>query len=46
MAAAPQPLAQLRQLGEKKLGVPATLHEFQWDGVAFLYRSHADGVGA
>lgn len=30
---------QLRRLAERELNVPATLHEYQWDGVAFLYRS-------
>lgn len=31
----------LRHLAERDLGVPSTLHDFQWDGVAFLYRSRA-----
>lgn len=31
----------LRRLAEKELRVPATLHEYQWDGVAFLYRSES-----
>ena len=31
----------LRLLAENQLGVPATLHNYQWDGVAFLYRSHS-----
>lgn len=30
---------QLKDIAEKQLGVPNTLHEYQWDGVAFLYRS-------
>lgn len=32
-------MAQLRRLAERELNVPDTLHEYQWDGVAFLYRS-------
>ena len=32
---------QLRRLAENQLGVPATLHNYQWEGVAFLYRSHS-----
>ena len=32
---------QLRRLAESQLGVPATLHNYQWEGVAFLYRSHS-----
>lgn len=32
-------MAQLRRLAERELNVPETLHEYQWDGVAFLYRS-------
>lgn len=31
----------MRQLAEQELGVPATLHDYQWEGVAFLYSSHA-----
>lgn len=31
--------AQLRHLAERELGVPASLHDYQWDGIAFLYRS-------
>ena len=30
---------QLRRLSETQLNVPATLHDYQWEGVAFLYRS-------
>lgn len=30
---------QLKDIAEKQLGVPTTLHEYQWDGVAFLCRS-------
>lgn len=29
----------LRRLAESKLGVPAPLHAYQWEGVSFLYRS-------
>lgn len=29
----------LRRLAEKELGVPASLHDYQWEGVAFLYNS-------
>ena len=32
-------MVQLRCLAERELNVPATLHEYQWDGIAFLYRS-------
>ena len=31
----------LRRRAEIMLGVPAGLHEYQWEGVAFLYRSHS-----
>lgn len=31
----------LRHLAEGELGVPARLRDYQWDGVAFLYRSEA-----
>ena len=31
----------MRQLAEKELGVPSVLHDYQWEGVAFLYRSRA-----
>ena len=34
-------IQQLRFIAESQLGVPATLHEYQWEGVAFLYRSQA-----
>ena len=30
---------ELRRLAEGQLGVPARLHDYQWEGVAFLYRS-------
>ena len=29
----------IRRIAESRLGVPAPLHEYQWDGVNFLYRS-------
>ena len=32
-------MIRLRRLAERELNVPATLHEYQWDGIAFLYRS-------
>lgn len=32
---------QLRRLAEKELGVPAILHDYQWDGVAFLFRARS-----
>lgn len=32
-------IARLRQLAEKELGVPTSLHEYQWNGIAFLCRS-------
>ena len=41
MAAVAEDSLQLRQFAEKELGVPSTLHKFQWDGVAFLYQSRA-----
>ena len=31
----------LRRHAEGMLGVPARLHDYQWEGVAFLYRSRA-----
>lgn len=34
-------LLQLRRLAEKELKVPTNLHDYQWDGAAFLYRSEA-----
>ena len=30
---------ELRSLAESQLGVPKKLHDYQWEGVAFLYRS-------
>lgn len=39
----------LRQKAEKELGVPLTLRDYQWEGVAFLYRTRgallADEMG-
>ena len=32
-------MVSLRRFAERELNVPATLHEYQWDGIAFLYRS-------
>ena len=32
---------QLKRFAEGQLGVPTTLHNYQWEGVAFLYRSHS-----
>ena len=32
---------QLKQLAVEKLQLPAPLHRYQWDGVAFLHRSQA-----
>ncbi len=32
---------QLRHRAEKRLGVPASLHDYQWEGVSFLYRSRS-----
>ena len=34
-------LQELRCRAEDMLGVPGTLHDYQWEGVAFLYRSPA-----
>ena len=40
---------ELRRYAEDTLGVPARLHDYQWEGVAFLYRNHgallADEMG-
>lgn len=33
--------AQLRRLAEKELHVPASLHDYQWEGVAFLHKSRS-----
>ena len=32
---------QLRYLAESELYVPAPLHEYQWEGVSFLFKSHS-----
>ena len=32
---------QLRRLAETQLSLPATLHDYQWEGVAFLHRSRS-----
>ena len=32
---------QLRRFAENQLRVPETLHNYQWEGVAFLYRSNS-----
>ncbi len=32
---------QLRHLAESELYVPAPLHEYQWEGVSFLFKSHS-----
>lgn len=32
---------QLRNLAESQLHIPAKLHDYQWEGIAFLYRSHS-----
>lgn len=34
-------IRQLQSLAERELRVPSTLHEYQWNGVAFLYRSQS-----
>ena len=31
----------LRRYAEDMLGVPARLHDYQWEGVAFLYKTRA-----
>ncbi len=36
-----QDMPQLRQFAEKQLRVPAMLHDYQWEGIAFLYRSRS-----
>ncbi|WP_420616407.1 DEAD/DEAH box helicase [Candidatus Palauibacter sp.] len=33
--------AELRRHAEDMLGVPARLHDYQWEGVSFLYRNRA-----
>ena len=32
---------ELRRYAEDTLEVPERLHDYQWEGVAFLYRIHA-----
>ena len=32
---------RLRHRAEEQLGVPAALHDYQWEGVSFLYRSRS-----
>ena len=32
-------LDSLRRIAERELGVPDTLHDYQWQGIAFLYRA-------
>lgn len=32
---------ELRRYAENMLGVPARLHDYQWEGVAFLYKNQA-----
>lgn len=32
-------ITELRRIAKKRLHVPEMLHEYQWEGVAFLYRS-------
>ena len=32
---------QLRRLAETQLNVPAMLHDYQWEGVAFLFKSNS-----
>lgn len=32
-------VCELRSLAERKLGTPTALHDYQWEGVAFLYRA-------
>lgn len=34
-------IGQLRCLAESELYVPASLHEYQWEGVSFLFKSHS-----
>lgn len=49
MLAAAQEAADLRRVAERELRVPARLHDYQWDGVAFLCRARgallADEMG-
>ena len=39
MSADASDVAHLRHLAEKELAVPTSLHDYQWNGVAFLFRS-------
>ena len=32
---------RLRKIAERKLHIPKTLHDYQWEGVTFLYRSRS-----
>jgi len=34
-------IRELRSIAESQLGVPQKLHDYQWEGVAFLYRSES-----
>ncbi len=34
-------ILQLRRLAEAELDVPSYLHEYQWEGVSFLFKSHS-----
>ncbi len=36
-----QDLLRLRRLAERQLRVPDVLHDYQWEGIAFLYRSRS-----
>lgn len=42
-------VGELRSLAERQLSIPKKLHDYQWEGVAFLYRSRrallADEMG-
>lgn len=41
MATVADDLVQLRHFAERELGVPSILHDYQWDGVTFLYRTRS-----
>lgn len=32
---------RLRKIAERKLHIPKTLHDYQWEGITFLYRSRS-----
>ncbi|MGI9558239.1 MAG: DEAD/DEAH box helicase [Thermodesulfobacteriota bacterium] len=32
-------ISELRRIAESKLNIPAKLHDYQWEGIEFLYRS-------